>query len=395
MSGTFSLRADRVFSDRGEISDGCVEIADGAIAYVGLNRATDVPLIDLGDSILAAGFVDLHVHGNGGAWWGESPEKDREIARRMALGGTTACLASLGGRRSLEEVLDSIKTTAALVGQETEGSEVVGIHMEGPFINPEKKGAWMPEQLRRPNVEELRAMQETAGGAIKTMTIAPELPEALEAVVEARALGIRPAIGHTNATYEEAMTGIRAGMTMATHTFNAMRGLHHRDPGALGAVLASPEVDAELIADGQHVAAGAIEVLLAAKGSEKVILVTDNVAMAGLEPGKYGEGPWKVRVEDDGVTLADGTIAGSVIPFNRHVANAAEIAGLAPALTMASDNPAGAIGLDARKGSLKAGKDADIVVLSPEFEVRMTVSRGRIVYHDPSLAVDERMAKIG
>ena len=395
MNDRLIFRAARLLTGTQDIGDGFLQVAGGQIVYAGPVHAGDSEAIDFGDSILAPGFIDLHVHGNGGAWWGQSVESDRKIARRMAAGGTTSCLASLGGRRTLDEVLEGISTTAQVVGEEGDGVEVLGIHMEGPFISPEKRGAWLPEQLRTPNLAELRAMQEAAGGAIKTMTIAPELPGALEVVAEARRLGIRPAIGHTNATYEEALAGIEAGMEIATHTFNGMRGLHHRDPGALGAVLASPGVTAELIADGQHVARGAIEVLLTAKGVDRVVLVTDNVAMAGLEPGEYGEGRWRVRVTDEGVKLDDGTIAGSVLPFNRHLANLASIAGLTKAARMASANPARTVGVDDRKGSLEAGYDADLVVLSPELDVRMTFVRGQITYQGAGFDLPARMAEIG
>jgi N-acetylglucosamine-6-phosphate deacetylase len=267
--------------------------------------------------------------------------------------------------------------------------------MEGPFISREKRGAWMPEQLRSPSVDELRAMHEAAAGTIRSMTIAPELPGALKVAAEAAALGIQPAIGHTNASYEEACAGIDAGMTIATHTFNGMRGLHHRDPGALGAVLASRCVDAELIADGQHVSRGAIEVLLAAKGADRVMLVTDNVALAGVAPGEYGEGRWRVTVSEAGIRLTDGTIAGSVLPFNKHVALMADIAGVDAAIRMASISPARVFGVSARKGALEAGMNADLVALSPELDVRLTISRGRIIYRQPSVEMSSALAAVG
>jgi N-acetylglucosamine-6-phosphate deacetylase len=384
LNGHYALRAARLLTGAEELVDAVVEVADGRVVYAGPYRpGVDEGAIDPGDAVVLPGFIDLHVHGNGGAWWGQSEESDRAIAMRMAAGGTTSCLASLGGRRTFDEMLETIAVAAKAAGRTDDGVEVLGIHMEGPFISSEKRGAWMPEQLRRPNIDELRAMQEAAAGTIRTMTIAPELPGALEVGAEAIELGIRPAIGHTNATYEQARAGINAGLSIATHTFNAMRGLHHRDPGAVGAVLASPFVDAELIADGQHVARGAIEVLLAAKGVERVLLVTDNVALTGVEPGEYGSGPRVVTVTKDGVTLADGTIAGSVLPFNQHVANMAEIAGLANAVVMASVNPARVIGVGENKGSIEAGKDADLVLLDRDFKVRMTIIHGRVVYSDP------------
>lgn len=397
MSKRYALRAARVLTGSREFTDARVEVEEGRITSVGPAEvsAYDISTIDLGDSTLAPGLIDLHVHGSGGAWFGQSAADDRAIAGRMAASGTTSCLASLGGRRTFEEVLESIRTTASVVGSEHDGVELLGIHMEGPYISSEKRGAWMPQQLRSPSVEELRVMQEAAGGTIKTMTIAPELPKALEVVAEAIVLGIRPAIGHTHATFEEARAGIDAGMTIATHTFNAMRGLHHRDPGALGAVLASAVVDAELIADGQHVSRGAMEVLLAAKGTEKVMLVTDNVALSGVDPGEYGEGQWRVTVSEEGVTLADGTIAGSVLPFNRHLSQMAEITGLPAAVRMATANPARAIGVDGRKGGIEVGMDADIVALSPELDVRLTINRGRIIFRHPSIGVPESSVEAG
>jgi N-acetylglucosamine-6-phosphate deacetylase len=229
-------------------------------------------------------------------------------------------------------------------------------------------------------LQDFGAIHSSAAGKLRTMTIAPEIEGALPVIRRAQDSDVRPAIGHSDASYEQAIAAIGDGVTIATHTFNAMRGLHHRDPGVVGAILASPEVDAELIADGQHVAEGAVRVLLASRPAERILLVTDNVAMSGASAGLHGEGPRRVNVTDSGVTLADGTIAGSVSPFNRHVANMARIVGLGQALAMASLNPARAIGVESVKGSLAAGKDADLFAFDDDFNVRLAINRGRIIY---------------
>jgi N-acetylglucosamine-6-phosphate deacetylase len=378
------IRAGRILTPFDEISDGALVCRGGRITFLGLAHEAPPPedcaLVALPDYVLAPGFIDLHVHGGGGHWWGQDQAKNAAIARRLAATGTTSCLASLGGRRDFRHCLDAIENTASLVGRDLTGTRLLGIHMEGPFINPVRRGAWHPDQLRPPSLDDFGAICSAAAGTVRTITIAPELEGANAVIRRAQDNGVRPAIGHSDATYEQAVAGIESGVTLATHTYNAMRGLHHRDPGVVGAILTRPEVDAELIADGQHVAEGAIRVLLASRPTERVILVTDNVALAGAEPGVHGEGRWKVTVTDSGVTMADGTIAGSVLPFNRHVASMARIVGIAQALAMATVNPARAIGVDGHKGSLAVGKDADLVALDEDFNVCLTVSGGRIIH---------------
>ncbi|HEY8491619.1 MAG TPA: amidohydrolase family protein, partial [Dehalococcoidia bacterium] len=219
-------------------------------------------------------------------------------------------------------------------------------------------------------------------------TLAPELPGALDLVRALAARDVVAAAGHTDATYEEAAAAFDAGVTYATHTFNAMRGLTARDPGAAGAVLVRDGVRAEVIADGRHVHPAAVALLVRAKGPEGVILVTDNVPPAGLPDGRYGRGGRAVTVAGGAALLPDGTLAGSTTPMHRMVANAARFAGvpLHTAVAMATRNPAAALGLEGEVGSLAPGRIADLVVLDAELTVHLTVVGGRVAYRSAALA---------
>jgi N-acetylglucosamine-6-phosphate deacetylase len=236
--------------------------------------------------------------------------------------------------------------------------------------------------MRRPSVEELRRMVDAAQGAIRKMSIAPELDGALDVIGEMARQDIVPCAAHSTASCEQAMAAVRAGLRCATHVFNGMLPLHHRQPGLLGAVLTCDEIDAELIADGQHVSPVAIDILLRCKGADRVHLVTDNTPWAGLPNGTYRDGERAIVKEGARAYVLGGTLVGSVAPMNLCVRTMVGSAGrsLAKAIQMASLNPARVIGVDDRKGSLEPGKDADLVVIDEEAEVYVTMVRGQVVY---------------
>jgi len=225
-------------------------------------------------------------------------------------------------------------------------------------------------------------MVEASEGTIRKMSIAPELDGALDVIREMVRLDIVPSAGHSTATYEQAMEAVQAGLSCATHVFNGMIPLHHRRSGLLGAVLTCDEINAELIADGQHVSPAAMKILLRCKGVERVHLITDNTIWAGMPNGTYEDGDRTIVKEDLRVYVVGGTLAGSAAPMNLCVGNIVHSVGysLAEAVQMASLNPAAVIGVDDRKGSLKPGKDADLVVIDEEVEVYMTMVKGQEVY---------------
>jgi N-acetylglucosamine-6-phosphate deacetylase len=318
---------------------------------------------DFRPHLLAPGTIDLHTHGAANCSFSSGPPEDTHtICRYRAHTGCTALLATITGEWN--ELLAAVAKLGTLTGRPTGGAALLGIHVEGPFLNPVRKGAIGESTMRPPSVDDLHRLQDTAAGTIRMMTVAPELPGALPVIEEMVRLDIVPSVGHSDATYEEALAGVDAGVRKATHTFNAMRPLHHRDPGTVGAVLADDRLVAELIPDGAHVHPGAMAALVKAKRPNRVALVTDGVRYAGLPEGTYerpGRGNAVVR---DGIAVAeDGTIAGSVSPMDRNLGLLRDSLGLPlyDLFTMAAAVPASLLGLT-QKGSLAPGRDADFAV---------------------------------
>jgi N-acetylglucosamine-6-phosphate deacetylase len=253
----------------------------------------------------------------------------------------------------------------------------LGIHLEGPFLSHLRRGVHPPERLLSPTLDTFKRLWQASQGKIKVMTIAPELPGALEVIGEAAKLGVCVSLGHSDATLEQAKAGIAAGGRHATHTFNAMRPLGHRDPGIVGEVLSNVSITADIIADGVHVHPSIVRVFLQAKGVERTVLVTDGTAATGMPDGRYMLGSLKVEVQD-GKCLHDGKLAGSVLTLDRAVRNAMEFAGidLQQALRLATVNAARAVNIS--RGVLQEGCAADIAVLTPSGNVRASLARGAI-----------------
>ncbi|UCH85958.1 MAG: N-acetylglucosamine-6-phosphate deacetylase [Dehalococcoidia bacterium] len=374
----------RVLTPDEEIPRATVILEEGRIAAVGegLPLPAGAQIMDLDGLTLAPGFIDIHVHGGGGfSLMTEDGDEIRSYARWVVGKGVTAFLPTLAaaGRPQMERWL----ATAASVDERlSDGASPLGVYLEGPFVNPKRKASFPPEGLRPPDVSELLAHVGAARGRLKLIALAPELAGARKLIAAARDQGLVVSIGHSDATYEEALEGISLGVTHATHCFNAMRPFHHRDPGCLGAILASPQVAAELIADGVHVHPGAMALLLRAKGHQRTILVTDGVAPAGLSPGTYSLAGRQIKVTSGRAILADGTLAGSVSTMDQMVRNLVRLglATLQQALRMASLNPAAALGLEGGKGRIAPGFDADLVALDDGLEVAMTFVGGELAF---------------
>ncbi|HLB23711.1 MAG TPA: N-acetylglucosamine-6-phosphate deacetylase, partial [Dehalococcoidia bacterium] len=269
---------------------------------------TGAHVIDAGGRYLAPGLIDVHVHGGGGFdLMSDDPDQVRGYARWVATRGVTGFLISTSGADHAQ-ILLRLRALAPVVGPFPGGARVLGFHLEGPYINPVRKGAFPPRWLRAPSAAEYRELYDAAQGHIVQMTLAPELPGADELIDAVVASGAVAAMGHTDATYEQAMAAIDRGVTHVTHCFNAMRPFGHRDPGVLGAVMTSDAVTAELIGDGAHVDYAAARVLLRAKGTDRVALITDGMPLAGTVDG---DGEWEgqaIRVEGGkAVRVADGT----------------------------------------------------------------------------------------
>ncbi|NLA59837.1 MAG: N-acetylglucosamine-6-phosphate deacetylase [Firmicutes bacterium] len=341
-----------------------------------------VTILDVGDNMVIPGLIDLHAHGSGGNSALGGAGALEGMARVLALHGVTAFQPTLGAA-PLDEMEAAITAASEYVSfQCTGGSEALGLHLEGPFLSSLFTGAMAKEHVIVTDVSLISRWVELAGGSISRMTLAPELPGALQMIRYLLELGISASMGHTAATYEEAAQGFRAGINIVTHTFNAMRGFHHREPGALGAALVQKGVFRELIADGIHVHPAAMSMLVTSCGVDSVVLVSDAMPATGLPPGQYEFLGRRVTLGADGkVTLEDGTLAGSSVFLLDCLRNMVEIVGVpfAGALRMATVNPAKALGLFDRKGSLAPGKDADVVVLSDDYEVLGCWAKGKEV----------------
>ena len=354
-----------------EVPGGWVLVDGDRIADVGQGGppAADAT-IDAAGCAVAPGFIDLHAQGfRGYDLWDPSDEAFLGATRQMASTGVTACQASC---RPTEAVC---RTMRPRIGRSDGGCRVVGLYFEVPFISPDKRGAIPPECVERPSRRAAERILEASRGILSMITIAPEQPGAMDLIPLFRrtpgpAGPVVCALGHSSATYDDAVAGFDAGITHSTHLFNAMTGLHHREPGAVGALLARPNVSVEIVCDGVHLHPAAVRVAVACKGTEKTCLITDCVS--GRDR----------RVVDGAPRLADGTIAGSVLSMDRAVAGVQRFAGasLREAVEMASLSPARVIGLDASKGTLEPGKDADLVVFDGQVNVRLTMIGGDVVW---------------
>lgn len=308
-------------------------------------------------------------------------EAIKQIATTHSRFGTTAFLPTTM-TMSKDRIIKSLKSIHEAMLKGTGTAEILGIHLEGPYINPEKKGAQKEEDIKRASIEEFLEFNKASGNLIRLVTIAPEMPGAIGFIRWLHKRGIIVSVGHSNATYKQVQEGIQAGLSHVTHTFNAMRGLHHREPGVVGAALASPKLIVEMIADGIHLHPVVMKILIKAKESEKVVLITDAMRAAGVTEGTYDLGGQEVIVTQEQAKLKDGTLAGSILTMDKAVKNLVTKVGISlpKAIQMASFNPAKCIGIDDRKGSLEINKDADIVILNKNLETELTMVAGKVVY---------------
>ena len=382
-----ALTGARILTPDDEIGRGAVVIEDGRILEVGegVRPPPQAMVTELPDTTLVPGFIDIHVHGGGGfSLATPDPEEVRSYARWVAVKGVTSFLASVVADTP-DEGEAYLRAAAQAAGPVANGAELLGIHLEGPFVNTVCRGALPESWLRTPDVGLFRRLVDAAGGRLRVLTLAPELAGARAILEEATAAGCVVALGHSDAGYEEAREAFAAGARHLTHAFNAMRPFHHREPGLLGAALESHAVTVELIADGVHVHPAAARLLLAAKGAANVALVTDGVAPAGLSEGVFHTGGREARLSQGRVTLADGAIAGSAATMDVLVRNVVEwgLVPLVDAVRMASTVPARILGLEGRKGRIAPGYDADLVALDEELEVVMTWVGGRMLHSQP------------
>lgn len=386
------LSGGTVYTPLQELPQTSVAIDDDRIAHVAPDAeladfAEAAETIDVTGCIVCPGFIDMHVHGALGASFRSPAAEDiSKVTTYRATTGTTGLLATIG-TSSWDDTVAALKAVVNAAAVPT-GSRLLGVHMEGPYLSPERPGAMRIPLMRKPCVDEVAALQDVAQGMIKSMTLAPEREGGLELVKYLAKHDIIPSIGHSDATFSQVAAAVGSGVRQATHTFNAMRPLHHRDPGTVGGIMARAEITAELIGDGAHVDPQVGKLLIAAKGWERVALVTDGVEFSGLPAGRYERASGvNVTVSEILATRDDGTITGSSSSMNRNVRVYVE-AGIAlpHVLAMASYVPARQLGLSDRKGIIQTGADADIAVLSRDFRVMLTIVGGDVVYRAPEFS---------
>ncbi|MBG6212674.1 N-acetylglucosamine-6-phosphate deacetylase [Cryobacterium sp. CAN_C3] len=353
-------------------SPGWVDIRAGRIVGCGAGKPPRDPDFSFPESTLAAGYVDVHTHGGGGSSFHDqgSAVAAAQIAETHRAHGTTTLMASL-----VTAPLDEFERTVAALAGLVEQGLLAGIHLEGPWLSPAQRGAHDEALLRTPDAESIDRIMRAGRGTVRMVTIAPELEGGLAAVRQIVGFGAVAAIGHTDATYDLTRQAIAAGATAGTHVFNAMRQIHHREPGPALALLEDPTVFAELIADGVHLHPAIVRFII--ESPSRPVFVTDAMAAAGADEGDYQLGALDVSVSDGQARLADGTIAGSVLTLSAAVRYAVHTAGVPVeiAVRAATQNPADMIGLPDR-GRLAAGNRADLIVLGAGLQVTATLQAG-------------------
>jgi N-acetylglucosamine-6-phosphate deacetylase len=378
------ITAARLIAPERDIANPIVTVEDGVITRIASRAEAEVPFghhVDFDGCTLAPAFFDVHIHGSAGHDVMEAtPAAFTAIGHFLGRRGVGAYLPTTV-TAPLDATLRSLAGMAKFMGSVKYGARPLGIHIEGPFLSPHKKGAHPANLLLTPSVELFDRMWQAAEGKIRLMTIAPELPGAEEVIAHATSLGVRVSMGHSDADSDAAKRGVEAGAVSATHTYNAMRSFDHRNPGLLGEVLANDHLFAELICDGLHVAPNAVRIYWKAKGAERAILITDAMAAAGMPDGNYKLGELDVRVKNGVCIIGENTLAGSTLTLDRAVKNFAAFTGAAigDVSRLASQNPARMTGFASEVGSLAVGRAADITVLSSENEVVDTILRGEML----------------
>jgi len=383
MKTVFTAR--RLYTPTEEIENPLVTVEAGRISEISTRAQQELPggkVIDFGDVTLVPGFVDIHIHGGAGLdLMRATPSDLPRLGRFLAAHGvaayfpTTVAAPLEATRAALDRLADAIEAT--VTGDAAE-ARPLGIHLEGPFLSHKRRGVHPPENLLEPTVKTFNDLWQAARGHVRVMTIAPEIPGAIEVIAEAARRKVCVSIGHSDAEMGAAQNAVSAGARHATHTFNAMRPLDHRDPGIIAEVLTDNRLSADIIADGIHVSPPVVQLFLRAKGADRAVLITDAISATGMPDGHYQLGPIEVDVKE-GKCTSGGSLAGSVLTMDRAVRNVMQFGrwNLRDSVRAATLNPARAVGVASHHGVLAPGADADFLVVNDAGDVMKTIIRGR------------------
>lgn len=371
-----------IFLDK--IKKGSILVENGKISKINPSTESlvnDITTIDGDGLYLSPGFIDVHIHGAGGYDTMDGTyESINNIAKTIVKNGTTSFLPTTM-TVSIPEILQSVSAIAEAKKNGTDGANVLGAHLEGPFISPDAIGAQNPKYIEKPSIETFKKMVGNNEDAVVSLTLAPEIEGAKELIEYLSNKNILCSIGHTKATYNQAMDGIKWGARHATHLFNAMTPLHHRNPGVVGAVFDS-DITTETISDGIHISYPVLRTSYKIKGTDKVLLITDAMMACCMPDGEYSLGGQIVIVKDGAARLKTGSLAGSVLTLNKAIKNIYENTNypLYEIVKMATYNGAKHCKVDDRKGLIKEGYDADLVLFDEDINIKTVIVNGKIVH---------------
>lgn len=362
-----------------KIEFGEVLVNDGKIAKINPKTYNNEDILDGEGLYLSPGFIDVHIHGAGGYDTMDGSCKSLDIiAKTIAKHGTTSFLPTTMTCK-LEDIKKAVETISIHMNEETEGAQILGVHLEGPFISPYMIGAQNPEFIQKPSVETFNYIAGDHVSAIKCVTLAPEVEGAHELIKYLKKLGIVISIGHSKATYKEAIEGINLGIGHSTHLYNAMTPLHHREPGIVGSIF-DTDITTETISDGIHISYPSLRVAYKQKGVDKVLLVTDAMMACGMPEGHYSLGGQDVFVKEGAARLKEGTLAGSILTLDRAIRNVYKNTkyNLCDIIRMATYNGAKHCGFQSKKGLVREGYDADLVLFDDDINIKKVIIAGKI-----------------
>ncbi|SFJ15642.1 N-acetylglucosamine-6-phosphate deacetylase [Thermoflavimicrobium dichotomicum] len=370
------------------IPQGIVVVEGARIVFVGeehrYSRTGDEAVFHYPDSWICPGLIDFHIHGNAGHDVMDATFEALEaISKSLCRYGVTGFLPTTM-TAPLHKIYRVVQNIVHFTETANEYAQILGIHLEGPWINKKYKGAQKEEDIMEPSLEQAEKLLEIAGDQLRVVTIAPEIFGALPVISNLSQRGVICSIGHTDATLEQVNQACECGASHFTHLYNAMRGLHHREIGVVGAALTKKDMTCDIIADFIHSHPNAVELAYQVKGREKLLLISDGIEAVGMEDGVYELGGQTVYVNKCIARLEDGTLAGSTLTLNRAIRNLVEQLQIpiTDAVYMAATAPAEKLGLAEKKGSLEVGKDADVVVFSHVFDAQLTMINGKVVYRE-------------